>query len=116
MKKLLLILLFFFNLSLLHAQNLMTVREIFDFNINDEFQWRGSYNGGPPAVQRIKIIGKYFSSGNDTIFYIEQYNNYNSYFNCCPTPHLDYTFYNGTDTVSYSNLDSLFDLTGINDS
>jgi hypothetical protein len=97
---------------------MMTVGEIYDFNINDEFHGHAYGTNVTPNAQRIKIIGKYFSSGNDTVFYIRYHDNYSSVFNCCPNPHLDYNFSIGTDTVFYTDLDSLINYTfiGINDS
>ncbi|GIV27013.1 MAG: hypothetical protein KatS3mg027_0827 [Bacteroidia bacterium] len=89
------------------SQSMLKVRDVFDFDINDEFHHKTL--NIPPNKIRIKIIGKYFSSNNDTVFYIRQYNNYWSTAVMTPTPHLVYGSSIGIDTVFYTNLDSLMD-------
>jgi hypothetical protein len=106
MKKLLLLVAFFLNLSFISAQNFMTYREINDFNVNDEFQTRLQVNSGPPNVVRIKILGKYFSADTNTVFYVRQYNNYQV--TCCWYN----VFQSGIDTISYNYSDSLFSISG----
>lgn len=89
------------------SQSTMTFGEVYDFEINDEFHSTNGSPSVPPNGQRVKIIGKYFSSTNDTVFYIKQNNNYSSAvdFSTNP-PHLEYYFGTSVDTVSYTWLDS----------
>ena len=89
-----------------HAQ-MPTIRQIFDFEIGDEFHYSISHYGNPPPEgNRIKIIGKYYSTGLDTLFYVKQNSNYRTYYNPFPNPHLDYVFNNYIDTIFYTTLDS----------
>ncbi len=91
--------------TILHSQSILTVGEIFDFNLNDEFHTFNDYQqGGPPNAKRMTIIGKHFSAANDTVFYTRSFNNYHSVFNPNPTPHLDYYFNAYIDSVFYTNL------------
>lgn len=83
-----------------------TTRAIFDYNIGDEFHARGQNYNEPPQASRHKIIGKWFSQNSDTVFYKIQHNDYTSTFVPYPDPHLEYVFYNYTDTVAYTDLDS----------
>lgn len=96
----------FLIISQIVAAQLPTVRDVFDYDLNDEFHFRLTYNNGPPQLQRSKILGKYFSQNSDTLFYIMQRNDYTSTFIPSPQPHLDYVFYNYIDTVAYTDLDS----------
>ena len=90
-----------------NSQNIITVGEIFDFNVNDEFQ---SFNdipqSGPPNAIRMKIVEKHFSLWNDTVFYTRSFDNYFTEFNTYPSPHLDYFFSSYTDSIFYTNLNS----------
>lgn len=105
MKKFMLLMVLMSLQALIIAQPLMKVKEVFDFNIGDSFQITGSAsNGQTPNADRIDIIDKYYSSGNDTLFY-ERY--HHSYYSCISWeggPHFIYTFYQFTDTVWYTNL------------
>lgn len=83
-----------------------SIRQIFDFDVNDEFHTHYSQNNGPPQASRSTIIGKYYSQYSDTLYYIIKHNDYSSTFNPSPNPHLDYVFMNYTDTVAYTDLDS----------
>ena len=106
MKQLLLIILIL-SLSLtITAQELMTIRETFDYEIGDEFQHEGTATNQPPNADRINIIGKYFSEDNDTLYYIQFHDSYFTRVEWEPEPHLEYHFWTRTDTVFYANLDS----------
>jgi len=104
--KTILISIFLFSLSLHSIAQSVTTRAIFDYDIGDEFQSHGNNNNGPPQASRTKIIGKWFSQNADTVTYVFKNNDYISSFNPSPSPHLDYTFFNYIDTLSYTNLDS----------
>ena len=106
---LLFFLLIFMSLAAVRGQSIFTVGEVYDFNVNDEFhvQWKYLENPvSPPNVNRSKIIGKYFSADNDTVFYFRAYNNYLTTYVSTP-PHLEYEFFIGVDTFFYTHLDSL---------
>ncbi len=82
-------------------QEIMTIRETFDFEVGDVFQIRGMADGQPPNADRITITGKYFSSQKDTLYYIRYHNSY--YFDI---DSLKNHFWQKTDTVFYTDLDS----------
>jgi hypothetical protein len=95
-------------LSLLsYSQDLMTIGEVFDFSVGDEFHYTVSPPDVPPAVDRITISGKYFSASADTVFYERYHHSYWTELEWVPAPHLVYHFYTNTDTVFYTSLDSL---------
>ncbi|MFY9309530.1 MAG: T9SS type A sorting domain-containing protein [Bacteroidia bacterium] len=107
MKKISLLFLLNFHLIIVKGQNMLTIGEVFDFNINDEFQSK-DYSGVPPNAVRIKIIGKHFSANNDTIFYSFHYDNYTSVPDMTTSPpHLVYIYSIGEDSIFYTSLDSL---------
>ncbi len=89
------------------SQTMLTVGQVYDFNVNDEFQY--VYQDAPPNAFRFKVIAKYYSALNDTVFYIRSVDDYHSEVNMTPTPHLDYFFDTYTDTVFYTNLTSNID-------
>lgn len=82
----------------------MTIGEVFDFNIGDEFHTLNDYPQGPPNAKRMKVIDKHFSATNDTVFYTRSFNNYHTVYNPDPTPHLDYYFNVYIDSVFYTNF------------
>lgn len=88
------------------AQELMTIGEVFNFEIGDQFQTEGTADHQPPNADRITITGKYFSLDNDTLFYIRFHDSYYSEVIWGENPYLEYHFWTKTDTVFYSNLDS----------
>jgi len=89
------------------SQDLMTIGEVFDFNVGDKFHYRLPPPSVPPAIDRITITGKYYSGNGDTVFYVRYHDSYWTEVEWDPTPHLIYHFYTETDTASYSELDSL---------
>lgn len=104
MKKISILLIAIFTSIQLFSQSTLTIGEVFDFDINDEFQYK--FHNKPPNAERIIIIGKYFSFSNDTVFYIIQSNNYYTMLNYNPYTHLDYYFNNDIDTINFTNLNS----------
>jgi hypothetical protein len=88
------------------GQELMTIGEVFNFEINDEFHFRSSLNGQPPNADRITIIDKYFSQNGDTVNYVESHNSYWTNIIWEPEPYLEYHFWTDTATVKYYDLDS----------
>ena len=97
------ILLLTFVLSLLqyvNAQEISTVSEIYDFEIGDEFHVWMEYGAVLDEHKIVKITEKFYSENGETLNYYRQiigveYDNYNS----------QTTYFEYTDTVSYSNLD-----------
>ena len=106
MKKSFLVLLIFGISFTTNGQNLMTIGEVFNFDVGDEFQIRGTADNQPPNADRIKIVGKYFSPNSDTLFYIRYHDSYYTEVIWDDEPHLEYHFWTKTDTVFYTNLDS----------
>lgn len=94
--------------STISAQDLMTIRQVFDYSLGDKFQMSGKADGQPPNCDRITITGKYYSSDGDTVFYVQSHDSYYTYlvWSDPPYPKLHYIFYQKTDTAFYANLDS----------
>lgn len=91
--------------TIAYSQTSLSIGEIFDFDVNDEFHTFNDYpEGGPPNANRMTVVEKHFSATNDTVFYTRSFNNYYTVFNPNPEPHLDYYFDIYTDTVFYTNL------------
>ena len=97
---------FFVLFNIVYGQELMTIGEVFDFKVGDEFQFTGTADNQPPNADRIKITGKYLSENQDTVFYIRFHDSYYTEVVYDGDPHLEYHFYQKTDTVFYANLDS----------
>jgi hypothetical protein len=88
-----------------HSQSILTIRETYNFNVNDEFHRK--YLNIPPNVERTKITSKYFSLANDTVFYgIYNEGYYSTVNNSTGTPYLEYQTTSSTDTIFFTNLDS----------
>ena len=86
------------------AQSYLTIGQVFDFNINDEFHFtkenQPSNNG-----ERITVIDKYYSTNSDTVFYALHHDIYNVIpdYSVSP-PGSIYVFDTIIDTIFYSNL------------
>ena len=87
-----------------HSQTILTRSQVYDFDINDEFH--SKVYPQPPNGRRMKVISKQFSSQNDTVFYVFNFDNYTSTPVMTPTPHLQYQFISYTLPRYYTNLDS----------
>lgn len=103
MKKTLLLLITFVISFSIYGQELMTIGEVFNFEIGDKFQIKGTADNEPPNADRFEIIEKYFSTNKDTLSYIRFHD---SYFTYVEGGALYYHFWTKTDTVSYTKLDS----------
>lgn len=103
MKKLVSIILSVLFSSTIFAQDLLTIGEVFDFNIGDKLQTEGHGLGQPPNADRITIIDKYYTTDSNTVSYVRYHD---SYYTTVEFYELVYHFWTETDTVSYSNLDS----------
>lgn len=89
------------------AQDKLTYKDIFNFDVNDEFQYR--YEKISPNAIKIKISEKYFSPDSNIVYYgrsvdsytttVENNNGHHSY---------KYTFNYYEDTFSYPYSDSIF--------
>jgi hypothetical protein len=95
MKKYLLIAIILCSLSEAKSQTLMTVAEIYDYNIGDIFIRKVGGYSAPPTYTKITITNKYYSALNDTVFYI-----FDGYAFTWPS-----TYYTSSgDTMFYTNL------------
>ena len=83
----------------------MTVREAFDFNIQNEFHITDNKGYRPPNAQRITVLNKHYSANQDTVFYKLFYDVYSSVYDA-KINDLVYTFDTITKEVFYTNLDS----------
>ncbi|HLC84004.1 MAG TPA: hypothetical protein VJI69_09240, partial [Bacteroidia bacterium] len=88
----------------LKSQTLMTVEEIYDFNIGDIFQRSYTTYTGPPTIQKTTITSKYYSVALDTVFYT-----YDLYSYTAPACGPPCTFF------SYSTTGNIFAYTNLND-
>jgi len=71
--KFLILLIVPFSLSALNAQDTLTIAEIFDFSVGDEFHTEESGSSGIDGYDENNIrivVDKYYSDSNDTIFYV----------------------------------------------
>jgi len=102
MKKLRSIILIILIPMAISAQNFMTIGEVFDFEVGDEFQIEGRGLYQPPNADRIYIIDKYYSLDSNSVFYVRFHDSYYVY---VENNEAYYHFWTETDTVSYTNLD-----------
>jgi len=84
-------------------QELMTIGEVFDFEIGDKYQYEGNGLNQPPNADRISITDKFYSEENDTVFYVRYHD---SYYTIIENYELVYYFWTDTDTIFYTNLDT----------
>ncbi|MCF8405499.1 MAG: T9SS type A sorting domain-containing protein [Bacteroidales bacterium] len=100
-------LVFFFTFFLsvqVFSQEILTIGEVFDFDIGDEFHYTN--NLGMPSGTRKKVIEKRYSPTNDTVYYKMETRGYSSTFVEEPEMHLEYNFGSGIQDVKYTDLDS----------
>jgi len=106
MKQILVVLLVLYMSSGVFAQELMTIGEVFDYNVGDKFQKRETGATNLLNAYRIEILEKYFSQNSDTVFYVIHNNSYGTEIIWDDEPYLEYNITNRIDTLSYTNLDS----------
>ena len=92
------------------GQSLPKVSEIYDYNIGDRFHTiEKGYMSKLPLwdyrFSRIEITGKYYSSNNDTLFFIEKINHQDSIYDGFWDT-VSNNYFNVIDTVFYTHLDS----------
>lgn len=85
------------------CQTMPTVREIYNFDVNDEFHFSKDGDGSYiRRIERFTVTDKYFSAANDTVFYRLSNSNYD---------HLNYgggyIFRHYNEIIFHTNLDSL---------
>ncbi|HET7819262.1 MAG TPA: T9SS type A sorting domain-containing protein [Bacteroidia bacterium] len=80
MKKYIFLIFISFSLKEIKSQSLMTVKEIYDYNVGDIYITRTSFNGAIRVYEKKIIKDKYFNLAADTVFYI-----YDSYGYMLPT-------------------------------
>lgn len=89
----------------IQAQELMTIGEVFDFEVGDEFHSHSKMTQAMENGDRMSIIDKYYSSDNDTVFYVEQHNTYRTELSWeGGEPHFIYHFNTSIQTKSYTDL------------
>ena len=97
---------------IIFSQDTLTVRQVFDFDIGDEFHYEENFSDYLPTsnilkIERIKIIDKYLSANKDTLFYKRLVDGYTYYFaSPPPDPEYKYKYHTYEDTVHYTDLDS----------
>ncbi len=74
MKKYVLLIFICFFFSAVRSQSLLTVAEIYDYNVGDVFITKAGGITSPPTFEKKIITNKYYSALNDTLFY-----NFDSY-------------------------------------
>lgn len=84
------------------SSSLMSVVDIYDFNIGDVFETKVGGYSSPPTYTIDTIINKYFSLSMDTVFYVKNSRAYTS--PACPPPCTGSASYNVGTIVFYTNL------------
>jgi hypothetical protein len=89
------------------SQEISTVGEIYDYEVNDVYHYylqAGNINGytGMWSITNIKIINKYYSPDNETVYYVRDVAYKAFYY---PDPETILKFY--SDTISYTHLNYL---------
>lgn len=92
-------------MATVNGQELLTIGEVFDYEVGDKFHTSKEAIMLPPNADRITITGKYYSDGGDTVFYVNYHDCYNSEI-IEWEPYLEYHFWTKTDTTFYTQLDS----------
>jgi hypothetical protein len=83
---------------------MLKIRDVFDFQKGDEFQYKTTINGGEiPNADRITVVQKTFSANNDSITYTYHHDRYSTSFN---DQNLEYSFDAFDTSETYTNLDS----------
>ena len=89
----------------IQAQELMTIGEVFDFEVGDEFHSHSKMTQAMANGDRMSITDKYYSANNDTVFYVEQHNTYWTELSWeGGEPHFIYHYNTSVKTKSYTNL------------
>jgi len=104
MKKIIGILILMLSGFMSFGQNLMTIREVFDFEVGDKFHMQiesNSIGNGPNGGERLKVVQKTYSSNQDTLIYKMVNDSYSIGYP------LIYFFSLQTTTLVLTNLDSL---------
>ena len=85
---------------------LLTIGEVFNFEVGDEFHYKIGPAGLPPNGDRVTITNKFLSSDLNSVTYFRQHNYYSSSVDWSTyPPTMVYNFSNFYDTVTFSNLD-----------
>lgn len=86
---------------------LLTVGEVYDFNIGDQFAYRGYCSSMYSNERYLKtLIGKWYSQGNDTVYYQFKKDSKSFFINYNPFPHVDSIISGDTIIEQYTNLNS----------
>lgn len=88
----------------IQAQDLMTIGEVFDFEVGDVFHRHSKMTQAMENGDRMSVIDKYYSVDNDTVFYVEQHNTYWTELSWEGEPHFIYHYNTSVKTTFYTNL------------
>ena len=92
---------------LIQAQELMSIGEVFNFEVGDEFHRRSEMPQAMANGDRMTIIDKYYAVDSDTVFYVEQHYTYWSELSWeGGEPHLVYHYGYHENTIFYTNLNA----------
>lgn len=88
-----------------NAQNYPTIKEVFDFEVADEFHYIWT-ESNTPGGYKYRILAKRLSLSQDTLSYVRERTAYSSELLTQPINHFRFSFQKTTDTIYYTNLDS----------
>lgn len=103
MKKILLTILIGTLAFAVNCQGILTIGEVFDFDVDDEFHISNLF--GLPYGYKMTISDKWFSDNHDSVYYFVTKDRYYSMYND-QTGLLDYYYDTFSEVLSYTNLDS----------
>ncbi len=92
--------------STIFCQNDLTIGEVFNYEIGDEFQSISYHYPNPQSLRRFAVMDKYFTNSGKTVNYKREYSNWNLVLVTVPFYHMEYRFQYFEEVRSYSNLDS----------
>jgi len=99
-------LVFFSLIQFAHAQEPLSIGQIYNYDIGDIFQiaWSASDKYGESSNTDIEIIDKYYNQNTDTVFYVRYIK---KEYSSSDEPWNHYAYY--TDTIFYGNLDYVYE-------
>ena len=100
MKKILLTILFSTFAITVMCQEILTIGEVFNFNIQDEFHITNLW--GFPNGHKATVTDKWYSDTNDSVYYSIDYEKYHSEYD----DELEIHYSTSSEVVMYTNLDS----------
>lgn len=89
------------------AQNDLTIGDVFDFSIGDKFHYNVNTGSQGYGIDKVTITDKWMSAGNDSVFYVREHNFVRNTGKPDANQNPILEFSNRTDTVYYTDLDSI---------